>query len=371
MKEMKNKKLAGIALVLCLVFAGGALTALISSIGGSSGGRLMLPEVEHECVFSLSTGTVSAAEDPDGKGYEYFACAECGEMRKVAANHESGHYFRTVNGKQVCACGAQIGIYERNLGKSEFSSLNESISVTYLNDNSCLEDLDGDGEFDVWNLSAKNTQYLLKPDNNDGLYELLTGNDDYGNVIDSLKISFAFFYTGVFAPDVSVDNMTWIFINYQQPNFLFALCFEEQEGKILAYQKNDRGNSVLLEPDVRYQFDLNVEPTTQRLIMTVEGDGLPKKVLFDMIANYPPLSDLLQIGIGRKTYYCSDGSFALYLDDLEISYELYTYDESGMNMEHQCDHNFKIKGIVDQEHPASEAWKKYTCKKCDCWYYGH
>ena len=186
--KIKNKKLFAAVLVLCLVLIGGAMTAFVGMRNFSSDGRLLLPPEEHEtCVFNISTGAVPAASDPDGVGYELFACSECGEMSKVIANHESGHCFRTLNGVKVCACGALSETIGKSLGKNEFSSLKEDISIRNVDQAYCLEDSDGDGEPDVWNLSARNIPYALYAEDNSNLSKLLRAGS-----IDFMNISFDF-----------------------------------------------------------------------------------------------------------------------------------------------------------------------------------
>jgi hypothetical protein len=147
--------------------------------------------------------------------------------------------------------------------------------------------------------------------------------------------------------------------------------FEPSDGKILVYECATPDNCVLLSPGVSYHFELFVEPNTQRLFMAVEGGDLAKKILFDIIATVPPLSELTTIAFGRSTFYCADGTCSLYIDNLFIDCSCYVVNETAINTEGLCVHNFKAKGIVDNDHPASEAWKKYTCKECGCWYYGH
>ena len=358
MKEMKNKKLVGIALVLCLVLAGGALTALVSTIGGSSGGRLMLPEVEHECVFSLSTGTVSAAEDPDGKGYEYFACAECGEMRKIAGNHESGHYFRTLsNGKKMCACGALLVRHQEDaVLKNEFTYgtaiADYDLNLSYLSD--------GFIENDMWEVSRINGQAALYASSNPDFMSILKGAYN-GDVVSELNFSFDILYTGNF-------TAKGVFLNWQM-GFPFELLFDNDgNGKMLAYKSYNKSNAILLNPDVLYTFTLNYNYSTERMLMTVKGADLNEVVLFEV--NQPLTTTFTMIGISRNAFFCSDGTYSLYMDNMTVGYVGLTLNESQVNTTNLCDHNFAVKGVVDYDHPASEKWKKYTCKDCGCWYYG-
>lgn len=377
MKKLKNKKIASIAFVLSLVLTGGALTAFISAIGEPSSDRLLaLPEEHEECVFKLSTGAVPAAEDPARKGYEYFACAECGEMKKIAGNHKSGHHFRELSdGSISCACGASLDTVNKLLGKNEFLQNNEDIYILYLDKGDYLVDLDNDGANDALNVAAREGQFFLLPERIPYLYQLLSGKDDVGNVIDSLNISFDFQYTGEFSPQGvynGPDFQKYIFMNYQyQGSFLFSLYFEPVDGKIKVYDSGTPDVAVTLSPDVKYSFDLLVEPESQHLFLTVTGDELPTKVLFDVISPYPPLSDVTQIGIGRGTFYCADDSYGLYIDNLEIGCSLFEANETSVDETYHCDHDFIAKGVVDYDHPASERWKKYTCKDCGFWCYGH
>ena len=84
------------------------------------------------------------------------------------------------------------------------------------------------------------------------------------------------------------------------------------------------------------------------------------------------MTDFWAAYFGRDKFYCADTSqFALYVDNIEAGYLDEVVDQSMVNTDTQCTHDFIIKGIIDSDHPAYEAWKKYTCKDCGCWYYGH
>lgn len=362
-----------IAIIMAIILAGGAVASLIGR-GDGSEGRL-IAELKEPCTFNVATGTVPAAEDPAGKGYEYFACEECGEMRRVVANHESGHYFRTLsNGEKFCACGAKLDITKQILAKNEFSSRNEDITIFGLNHDYYLGDFDNDSMPDALKISKSQGQFFLRPQDNAILTALLK-EDEWKDKISSINFAFDFKYTGTYLPTgewTGASVIKYVFMNYQySTSWLFALCLEPVDGKISVYECDTPDHAVTLLPDVEYTFDFLIDPITQRVCVTIEGGALQRTVLFDEIVTYPPFSELFQIAFGRSTFYCSDDSYALYIDNLKIGCSLYTVDEGSVNEENKCDHDFKVKGVVDYDHPASEKWKKYTCKDCKRWYYGH
>ncbi len=367
MKEMKNKKLAGIALVLCLVLAGGALTALISSIDSPSGGRLMLPEVEHECVFSLSTGTVSAVDDPDGKGYEYFACAECGEMRKIAGNHESGHYFRKLSdGSTFCACGAYLKLGSTtNVMKHDFSTL-EGDDV-YIN--ALSQDVLVNGEFVVSLVNGQRGVLTQVGGNtfNEKLTSLASGVYE-GRELDFVSFSFELHYTGDVSAITGGNFFNWRSFREDDGRYYDDLKFSllpNAEGKLLV---DDR---FALEEDTVYTFTSLLNPITNDVTLYLNGGGYINTVICSGKAVYK-VNKVWGVYFGRPQFYCADTSqFALCVDNIEAGYINEVVDTSLVNEVHECDHDFTVKGVVDYDHPASESWKKYTCKDCKRWYYGH
>ncbi len=345
-----------IVIIMAIVFAGGVVVSLIGR-GDGSEGRLVAAELKEPCVFNVATGTVSAAEDPDGKGYEFFACEECGEMRKIVANHESGHYFRTLSkGEMGCACGATFAdCQEDAVLKNDFTygTASYDLSLSYL--------ADAFIENDMWKVSYINGQAALYASENSDFVSMLKGEYD-GNIVTKLKFSFDILYTGSF-------TASGTFLNWQM-GFPFELYFgNDGNGKLLAYKKGNSANAITLTPDVLYTFTLNYDYSTERMLMTVKGADLSELVVFEV--SQPLTTTFTMIGITRSNFFCSDGTYSLYMDNMTVGYEGLTLDESKVNEENLCDHNFKVKGIVDYDHPASEAWKKYTCKDCGCWYYAH
>ena len=366
-----------IVIIMVIVLAGGVVVSLIGRNEKTDEKLLVDIEEPEFCVYNFSTGAMSATDDPNGKGYEYFACEDCGNLKKVVANHESGHYFRTLaDGSKFCACGATLEIEEKKIGKNYFSSKSEALIIDHMELGDYLVDLNDDGTDDVFDVSLRNGQFFLRPNSNSMFETLLMGCDDVGNVIDTMRVTFKFWYTGTFEPTGSWTgnvNNTYVFLNYQFETRVFAsLYFEPIDGKIKAYGEVGTENYVVLSPDVEYTFNLEVDVVGKRLVLTVEGGDISSpKVMFDLKSEQPPLTDLFQIGIGRETFYCSDGRYGLYMDDLELGCSLFTVNDEKVNDAGYCDHDFKAKRIIDYDHPASELWKKYTCKECGCWYYGH
>ena len=91
-------------------------------------------------VFKVSTQVVTAEEDEVlGKGYEILACTQegCKQLKKVVANHETGHYFELVEGTAyACACGQTAQETTRNIGLVDFTDASSATGIGFggLND---------------------------------------------------------------------------------------------------------------------------------------------------------------------------------------------------------------------------------------------
>ena len=365
---MKNKRLFVVILVLFFVFLGGALTVFVGMFGDFSGDRLYLPAEEHEeCSFNLSTGVVPASEDPNGVGYEFFACSDCGELRKLTANHESGHYFRTFsNGEKYCACGAELLFGDVTVvTKHEFSSTEgEDIFINALANN-VLEN----GKFVV---SLVNGQRAVLTEingvsKNFTMSALMSGAYN-GLSYDFVSFSFELCYTGDATKITGGNFFNWRSFCQDGGRYYDDITMNlkpTSDGKLIV------DDVYVLEDGVSYIFTAYLSPITNEIYFTMNGGKYVDVLLCSGIAAYK-VTDFWAAYFGRDKFYCSDTSqFALYIDNIKAGYLDEIVNQSMVNVDTQCDHDFIVKGIVDYDHPAAEAWKKYTCKDCKRWYYGH
>ena len=366
---MKMWKL--IAVIMAIIFVGGAIVTLFGRNDDSDSGLSVDLKKPEKCVYNISTGTVSAADDPDGKGYEYFACEECGEMRRIVANHESGHYFRTLsNGEKMCACGAILNSTDGGGLKNDFTAgtTTHPIALSWLSDAFI-----SNGKWAIHKTcSQEGKQAALYASNNETIAKMFQGKYGESNVT-GIDISFKLMYEGTF-------NRSGVFMNWQYgagsvnaPFYQLYLVNEDGEFGV-CYEQSSFYQRYVLTSGVEYTFDFHIDYETLQATMTVQGADLEKSVIFEKVATRQMLDEFRMMGISRYEFFCSetsDGSYKLYMDDLTIGCQVESINTEQVNEENLCDHDFTVKGIIDYDHPASEAWKKYTCKDCGCWYYGH
>lgn len=356
-----------LVLILVIVLAGGAVVSFIGR-DDDSGGRLVTDLKKHEeCVYNIATGAVSAADDPDGKGYEYFACEECGEMRRIVANHESGHYFRTLaSGKKICSCGASLEFGDVTVvTKHEFSS----VEGDDLWINALTENVLKDGKFVVSLVDGQRAVLteIGGVEKNPTLSALTSGTYN-GIAYDCVSFSFDLYYTGDTSVIEGGNFFNWRSFWRDGEKYCDDISMSVKptnDGRLIVEDKYP------LEENVVYRFTAILNPTTNEIFFIMNGGKYVGVLLYSGKAAYK-VTDFWAAYFGRNKFYCADTSqFGLYVDNICAGYLDEVVDQKMVNVDTQCDHYFVAKGVIDSDHPASEAWKKYTCEDCGCWYYGH
>ncbi|MBO4979113.1 MAG: hypothetical protein J6D16_01755 [Clostridia bacterium] len=303
-------------------------------------------------TYNVSTGVVTAKDDPVGEGYELFACS-CGDvnLKKVIANHESGHFFTD----GVCACGAKLVSGSQTVATNDFTSwTGNSISVRG-GSASCI-----DGKF---RLSTVNTHAYIDKDGDGGnviLYDMLDGS--YGGAtFDIIELAFDLSYTGTMP--ASIDSGLRTVFSWRDPasNQLINVYLKQDEGALVVYGEN--GEAIIAsDRDWRITVTINLKENTASV--TLSGNGIQPAVLTN---NYKPAQSISNLGtifLTRSQQYIAPENGAIYMDNLTLSYTATSVDTSAVNTDYYCEHSFTKTAIVTDEILEADKWFRYTCSEC-------
>ncbi len=305
--------------------------------------------------YTVSTQLVSADVDPLGVGYELLACSSCDQyMKKVEANHLSGHKFAEDTAGFACACGTRAVDLEEIFGVNEVSGKTEIPAPSY----SVV-----DGKL----LASVKGQHSLQKDALGNYIELLSGLYA-GNSLPSISYSFELSYTGT-APAAyggGGSYFSWRSAPNNKNEVEFTLT--DSDGKLVAAKET----KAVLEPNETYTFTVTILPETAQISLTVKGKfmGEDGALTEQEIVLVKPKTMTVPANSLASLYYGRDGfnhenteTFALYMDNFTISYVKRETNEEGMASK-PCDHTFESAPIVDLVHPLEEAWMRDTCTVC-------
>ena len=313
--------------------------------------------------FTVSTQLVSAADDPLGKGYEILACSICDlHMKKVTANHVDGHYFVETEDGFVCACGAiAVDSEEILLGTNNFEDKKEVAAP------SGFEAVDGK----LW-ISGYNGQKSVQSSAMPVYIDLLSGVYN-GKSVPNVLYSFDLIYNAPVPAGYGSEAGDKHFFTWRSgssgKNYEVSLFLHDDgAGKLIAFGESGK---VTLEMGESYTFTVAVVPETRQISLTVkgnfmgEGDALAEAeiVLVEPKKMYGE-SFVAAFFSRDKFYYANAEEFALYLDNLSVSYK-----ERSLNGENitaaPCEHTFVSERYVDVTHPLDEMWFRDTCTVCE------
>ncbi len=310
-----------------------------------------LPLLPH--TFNVSTGVVTAKNDPVGEGYELFGCS-CGKagLKKVIANHESGHFL--VDG--TCACGAvfKTESSQETLGAFDFSNTTGTGSIVFTG----FPDI-SNGE---WPVTVAWRQNFVRLDQNATLKQALTGTDASGATVDAVTVSFKLKYTGTYSNNLNFLN----FYNDSDSNFAAGIWFGNDGNGKLALYDGASGTKTALTAGQTYTVKFIMYPANNGFKATVEGGDLSGvTTILEKVYNLA-LADGTQITFSRKQFKCTDGSHTITVDDLTFVCDKTTssVDTSAVNTDHYCEHSFTKTAIVNDKILEADKWFDYTCSKC-------
>ena len=82
----------------------------------------------------------------------------------------------------------------------------------------------------------------------------------------------------------------------------------------------DKKTNLTLYAGKTYTFDWYMNPNNGRMYCMVSGEDMAETLLFD-VTRPTAFSTFVQLVIGRESTYYSASDYAIYLDDLSISYD--------------------------------------------------
>ncbi len=305
-------------------------------------------------AYAVSTGVVTAANDPAGKGFELFAC-ECGtkELKKVTANHAGGHFFE--NG--ACACGAKLENQNVTVATHDFTSWTGNGISFRGGSAACV-----DGKF---RLSTVSTHSYIDKDGACGnviLYDLLDGS--YGDAsFDIVEFAFDLSYTGTMP--ASIDNVGGLqtVFSWRDPsgNHLVNIYLKQDEGALVVYGEN--GEAIIAaDRDWRITISINLKNNTVDVVLS--GNGIQPVSLTTNCKPAQSIANLGTIYLTRSQHYIDPKNGAIYMDNVALSYVGETVDLSAVNTDGYCEHDFVKTPILDDEHLEADKWYTYTCSAC-------
>lgn len=301
-----------------------------------------------ECAYINFGGVVSAEDDPRGVGYELWSCPGCGEAKKIAGNHESGHFFED----NKCVCGAKLVPNQVNVAFDDFSG-----DATITVGNRPIVN----GELAISKVNSQGMNFTTNANNtNVGFYNLYrSGKAEDGSAVDKLLLSFDIKYTGT---NLSFINgygsaFTSGTFNWRCPHdsgykdeFTVGLG---KDGNQLSINVSGR-NFTKLTAGEAHRFVVEIDPNAKTYALYIDG-----KLLGEFAPQY--YDNFSVFYLSRKEFYCENESeFLLTADNMSIDYiSGLVVDESEM-VEPICVHEF--------EYTAEGDVATLECYNCDVFY---
>lgn len=233
-----------------------------------------------------------ASEDKDRLELVTYTCKVCG-----------GYY--TANGEGYTLLGAYD--FSTNTMTSGDLKLTNATPV--------IED----GKFRISSLSHGRT--FLHKDANASLLSALGGTDKDGDKVRLIKFSFDFSFDGKlsFAAADSGNNYVFIGLNENSGFSVSVQLRADKDGNAVVCGADKKTNLTLYANTV-YTFDWYMDPSAGRMFCVVNGGELEDAVLFD-VTKPTAFSTFVQLVIGRESTYYSASAYAIYLDNLSVSYD--------------------------------------------------
>ena len=268
-------------------------------------------------------GIVSKADDPRGVGYELYSCSGCHEAKKIAANHESGHFF---DENSKCACGATLDKELLTLAGTSFTG--EKCTSTMA--------------------SGAQTAYAVGVGSGSSnpatavFSEVLGGAFD-GKTVTTARLSWTFRWTGdttkidTAKPNKGADYFSWRFNNAYDSNRL-EFGVDASGDKVKIYKG---ANAATLEKDTTYTIALDCDIAANTATLKVIAQNGEVTVLATHTPPSVKLSTtwMLYVNAGRSCRCDNTSDFAIYLGDLSINVLEIVPDESKMATA-ACEHAF-------------------------------
>ena len=287
---------------------------------------------------SVFVGRVTKADDPDGFGYELWACSTCMEAQKIVANHEDGHRF-AADGN--CVCGAKA-IEGKNLevASHKFDAYNSgenlSLSITsFLQFPGVMED-------GKWAISATQAEFVpsrsaIQPavssgiSGNQKIVQMMQGTVNDGGILKSVSkvyISFDLYYD-------MAENSNFSLLDSEgkvRQEVFFSFRTTEKNGQ--GHQKNEAqlhaqmADSVLslvnpttkalyaLVEETNYTVTLEIDPETKEYKFLLNGGDYSNETIVTGSLHYE-LSDYLTSVFRSNAFSFVD------MDTIERFYEAY------------------------------------------------
>ena len=303
--------------------------------------------------FNTLTQICTAEESLTGKGYEILGCAWCNAMKKIEANHASGHYFDEDGN---CACGATAKIETvTGIITHDFTELTGTGS-TWAAPAGTLEN----GKFFM---NKTGGQPFLSKNNSNELYKMLLGEYN-GNKVECVKFSIDISYTGnatALSGDL-IDFRTEPAGASQNVEIGVTFVLEGDQVAITTSTRTsvNRVNTVKLEEGKDYKLTMYMIPETQTVGFTIAGDGIEETVLGELEKTKNSVSDFKIVIRGNAA---DKSKIQIYLDNLSVDYETKVAD---FEPEYDaCEHNFSEEPVEGE----SDLYT-YTCSECFGYYQG-
>ena len=350
-------------------------------------------------------GRVTADRDPNGVGYELWACTQCKEAVKIVANHEDGHHFTNNN----CNCGAIASETEKIVvGYHDFSKY--SSTTLDLSHDEHLQKIVATGK---WEITATRPHYQsgsdLQPaisknvDENAKIVQMMQGKimkNGLPQTISNVYVSFKLSYTSVNMPNIdkavlfSFRTTEMSGTSYQHNEIqLFA---QVKDGVMSIAGDADKASLKALTAGKEYTVTVVINPETkayQILLSGGEYSNTPYQLKTGTLAyalsnfntavfrsnDFSLVDDVDGYNDANYTNSSTDAAYAeffektarpalnnmgaIYVDDIEFAYETKAgITGSGASI---CTHNWTATEIAGE----TDLYR-YTCSECGYYFNG-
>ncbi len=266
---------------------------------------------------------VAKKDDPNGIGYELWACTSCNEAVKIAANHEDGHCF--VGG--TCKCGATETLSDRILvasHKFETATSGKNLALSFA-EAMTIED-------GRWNLAQSDheaypnyeVQHAIGKADHGKITRMMGGELD-GKAVSKIYISFELSHSGdlSYQTDPGKQNLFSVRSTAKdgtsQHYELHLYTTVENDGLTLWGDANGDGNytdKYELTENETYTVTVEMDPFTNEYALRVSGGQWTEAVTLESGTTDYPVADYRTTVFHANSYKNFTGS--IYIDNLAI-----------------------------------------------------